>query len=449
MKNTKIQYPLKKLLSGKITGGGLLMLSTLVAIVIVNSPIGANYLAFWDHPIVMSFGNYHLLTPHGNPMTFVEFINDALMTIFFFSVGLEIKREALVGELSSLRKATLPILAACGGMIVPVVLYFITSAQGQAMGGVAIPMATDIAFSLGVLSLFGKRVPTSLKVFLITLAVADDIGGILVIAIFFSGAIAWDYVLWCALFMGILCLGGFVWKIPYKWFYIIVGAIFWAVFIKTGIHPTIAGVLIAFTVPARPRAKVSKYIETIRSCIDHFPHRNIAEKQKIILSDEQIAILKHIESASDKVISPLQALDDSLHHLVNYFIIPLFALANAGVLIKGISPSVLFEGVTLSIIVGLVLGKFIGILSFSYIAIKLKLTEMPQSLNWKLIGGVAILGGIGFTVSLFIANLSFEVGSSLLNNAKLGIVAGSALSGILGYIWLNKTLPRKSTTQPN
>lgn len=381
-------------------------------------------------------------------MNLLEFINDALMAVFFFSIGLEIKREILVGELSSFRKALLPIIAAIGGMVVPVIIFSLFSAGTDYAGGAAIPMATDIAFSLGVLAMLGKRVPLSLKIFLTTLAVVDDIGGIIVIATFYSTHIELNFLLIAALLLGVLALGA-VMSIQSKAFYFLVGAVVWFLFLNSGIHPTIAGVLVAFTVPAKPVFEPMKYIGKIKKSMDHFKIETEEEKaltKRTILTNEQLNWLKEVESASDKVISPLQELEDSLHPFVNYFIIPLFAFANAGIFLLDTDPMSAVEGISLAVICGLVFGKFIGIFTFSWLTVKLRLAPMPAHSNWSMMASVAMLGGIGFTVSLFIATLSFGGGSAhmtdLLNHAKLGIVIGSLISGILGFIWLHYTLPK-------
>ena len=381
-------------------------------------------------------------------MNLLEFINDALMAVFFFSIGLEIKREILVGELSSFRKALLPIIAAIGGMVVPVIIFSLFSAGTDYAGGAAIPMATDIAFSLGVLAMLGKRVPLSLKIFLTTLAVVDDIGGIIVIATFYSTHIELTFLLIAALLLGVLALGA-VMSIQSKAFYFLVGAVVWFLFLNSGIHPTIAGVLVAFTVPAKPVFEPMKYIGKIKKSMDHFKIETEEEEaltKRTILTNEQLNWLKEVESASDKVISPLQELEDSLHPFVNYFIIPLFAFANAGIFLLDTDPMSAVEGISLAVICGLVFGKFIGIFTFSWLTVKLRLAPMPAHSNWSMMASVAMLGGIGFTVSLFIATLSFGGGSAhmtdLLNHAKLGIVIGSLVSGILGFIWLHYTLPK-------
>lgn len=434
------------------SGGNILIAATLLAMIIANIPsINQYYNSFWEQEVRLQVGNFNLFSHDGHPMTMIQFINDALMAVFFFSIGLEIKREVLVGELSSVKQALLPIIAAVGGMIVPVLIFFAFSAGTDYSNGAAIPMATDIAFSLGVLAMLGSRVPISLKIFLTTLAVVDDIGGIIVIAAFYSTHIDLMLLVYAALLLGILLMGSCL-KIKSKIFYLIIGIAVWFLFLNSGIHPTIAGVLVAFCVPATPVFAPKKYIKKIRSSIAKFrAEDDELLERKSILTKEQMNYLKEVESASDKVISPLQELEDSLHPIVNYFILPLFAFANAGIFFLEINPGDIIEGISLAIICGLVIGKFLGILSFSWIAIKLKFAPMPVRSNWKMMSSIAILGGIGFTVSLFIANLSFgsmgEQGLDLLNQAKIGIVVGSVLSGVLGFLALHYTLP-KSTADP-
>lgn len=441
-------YSAKQALRHHASGGNVLIAVTFLALIIANIPsINSHYFEFWTQEVRLQIGNFNVFSHSGHPMTMLEFINDALMAIFFFSIGLEIKREVLVGELSSFKQALLPIIGAIGGMIIPVLIFLGMSLGTDYSGGAAIPMATDIAFSLGILSMLGRRVPISLKIFLTTLAVVDDIGGIIVIAVFYSTQIEPMLLVYAAMLLVVLLLGSWL-SIKSKVFYIGIGGVIWFLFLNSGIHPTIAGVLVAFCVPATPVFEPKKYIKTIRSSINHFRAEDDETlNKKTILSKEQLDWLKQVESASDKVISPLQDLEDSLHPIVNYIIIPLFAFANAGIFLLDMDLASIFEGISLAVILGLLIGKFCGIFIFSWFAIKLRLAPMPDNSNWKMLGSVAMLGGIGFTVSLFIANLSFdsmgEHGSDLLNHAKLGIVIGSLLSGILGYILLHRTLPKE------
>ncbi|MCM1292861.1 MAG: Na+/H+ antiporter NhaA [Bacteroides sp.] len=445
-------YAAKQALRRHSNGGNILIFATLLALIIANIPaINQLYFDFWDQEVALQVGLFNIFSHSGHPMTMLQFINDALMAIFFFSIGLEIKREVLVGELASLRQALLPIIAAIGGMAVPVLIYYFMSRGTDYQGGAAIPMATDIAFSLGILAMLGSRVPVSLKIFLTTLAVVDDIGGIIVIAVFYSSHIELSLLLIAVALLGLLLLGSKM-KIKSKVFYLSIGGVIWFLFLNSGIHPTIAGVLVAFCVPATPVFEPMRYIKSIRTSIAHFRQDDDEDLcKKSILDNKQMNWLKEIESASDKVISPLQDLEDSLHPIVNNFIVPLFAFANAGIFLLDIEPSTILSGISLAIILGLVLGKFCGIFIFSWLTVKLRLAPMPDNSDWKMIASIAMLGGIGFTVSLFIANLTFADASMqsvyLLNHSKIGIVAGSLISGILGFIMLHKFLPQKSQDQ--
>lgn len=443
----KIFFTSKKTLKEYAQGGNVLIVATILALIVANIPVlNEYYFDLWKLPVSLEVGGLNIFSHHGETMTLMQFINDALMAIFFFNIGLEIKREVLVGELSSFRQALLPIVAAVGGMIVPVCIFFTLGYGTDYIGGAAIPMATDIAFSLGVLAMLGSRVPLSLKMFLTTLAVVDDIGGILVIAIFYSSSIEAVYLLYSLAILVVMVLGSIFLHIKSKMFYIGLGGVVWYLFLNSGIHPTIAGVIAAFCVPATPVFAPKKYIMTIRDRISKFSEKedNRLEKTQF-LSKEQLNWLKEMESATDNVISPLQDLEDTLHPLVNYIIIPLFAFANAGIMFQGMSFSAVYSGVGLAIICGLVIGKFVGVFLFSWLTIKLKLASMPDRSTWKMLAGVSMLAGIGFTVSLFIANLSFGTmgvhGQELLNDAKLGVLAGSLLSGIIGYVYLSRILP--------
>ena len=437
-------FSFRKMFRTYVNSSFILVFVTILAILFANSELSEHYFSLWQIPVSFQVGSFNLFSHHGVPMSLMDVINDFLMAIFFFSVGLEIKREILVGELSSLKKALLPIVGALGGMIVPVTLFYLFTHEGLGARGSAIPMATDIAFSLGVLSMLGKRVPIGLKVFLAALAVADDLGGIIVIALFYSSHIDTTYLIYAACIVGVLLLGA-RYGIRSKVFYCALGTVVWYFFLNSGIHATIAGVVVAFCVPARPASSSGRYIKRIRENINQFPETPEHDGDIHILTNEQISTLKKVESASDKVISPLQDLEDSLHPFISYMIIPVFAFANAGINFTGMSFMDLFHGVGLSVFAGLLVGKFVGIFSFSWIAIKLGIVSMPHGANWKMFSGIAMLGGIGFTVSMFIANLSYAMlgaeGLLLLNEAKLGILAGSVTAGVLGYVLLHVFLP--------
>ena len=445
-------YSAQQSIRHHISGGNVLIGATILAFIVANVPsISGYYFGFWEHEMRLQIGDFNLFSHGGQPMTVLQFINDALMAIFFFAIGLEIKREVLVGELSSFKQALLPIIAAIGGMVVPVAIFLSFGIGTDYAGGAAIPMATDIAFSLGVLGMLHSRVPVSLKVFLTTLAVVDDIGGIVVIAIFYSSHINIMMLVYAALLLVLLIFGSYM-KIKSKMFYLMIGIGVWYLFLNSGIHSTIAGVIVAFCIPSTPVYEPRRYINKIKTAISHFSAEDDVDLNKrTILSKHQMDWLKQVESASDKVISPLQDLEDTLHPLVNYLIIPLFAFANAGIVLHGLDVSMVFSGVSLAIICGLVIGKVVGIFSFSWLAIKMRLAPMPQYSNRKMLMSVAMLGGIGFTVSMFIANLSFGASETynadLLSQSKLGIVVGSLVSGLLGYILLRITLPKQEISQ--
>ena len=425
----------------------VLILFTVLALVCANIPVVKDfYFSLWQHEVSLSIGDFNFFSHSGHPLTLCQMINDFLMAIFFLSVGLEIKREIRVGELSTRDKALLPIIGACGGMLMPVIVFYLACPSDAAMQrGLAIPMATDIAFSLGVLSVFKTRVPIGLKIFLAALAVADDLGGIIVIALFYSSDINWLFLGLSALCVAVMVLGNIL-KMRAKSFYVAVGLVLWYMMLNSGIHATIAGVIVAFCIPATLKKGTGHYLERIRRNVNKFPVIEVDEQNNaIVLTNEQIHTLKSIESAADKMISPLQDLEDNLHFLINYIVIPLFAFANAGIDLSQMGIGGLFSGVGLAVMLGLVVGKFLGVLSFSWLAVRLKIVSLPANTTWKAFASVCIVCGIGFTVSMFIADLSYagiEGGAALLSQAKLGVLCGSVISAVLGCVLLNKTLPK-------
>lgn len=434
-----------------VNASGLLIIATVLALVFANLPATRDgYAWLWERPVSLSIGNFNVFSHGGHPLTLMDFINDFLMFFFFLSVGLEIKREVLCGELSSKQKALLPVIGACGGMLVPVIVFFCVCLGHPMMErGCAIPMATDIAFSLGVLSMFGKRVPVGLKIFLAALAVADDLGGIIVIALFYSHGLSWQYLLGAAIIVAILLIGNKR-GVRVKSFYMSFGLVLWFMVLNSGIHATIAGVVLAFCIPANLSKGTRYYLERIRDCVNEYPDIDVTEADRskaMVLSKDEIQGLRRIESASDQLISPLQDIEDQLAMPINYAVIPIFAFANAGVNFEGLSLMSLFHGVALGVFLGLLIGKFIGVLSFSWLSIKFKICQMPAGANWKSFASVCMICGIGFTVSMFIAALSYPThlgaeAAEMLNEAKLGILCGTLASALVGAFMLNQTLPK-------
>lgn len=444
---TSKNYAFISMLKKYVSSSMLLVIATVAALIVANSPWGDTYRHIWEMPVSLSVGGFNLFSHGGHAMTLGDFISDFLMAIFFLSVGLEIKREVLCGELSSVKKALAPIIGACSGMLVPVIVFYLVCPKDPIMErGMAIPMATDIAFSLGVLSIFSKRCPTSLKIFLAALAVADDLGGIIVIAIRYTDHLNWQFLDGAALCVIILALCN--WRqVRSKSLYMTVGLALWYCMLNSGIHATIAGVVLAFCIPANLPLGTKYYIGRIRHNLAQFPatETTIADRNKpVVLSDDEIHMLKSVESASDHLISPLQDLEDSLKNPINYFVIPLFAFANAGVNLAGMSIASLFSGVGLAVFLGLLVGKFVGVFSATWLFIKLRVIQKPEGATWASFASVCMICGIGFTVSMFMAGLSYPAEhADLLNDAKLGILMGTIASAVVGSLMLNATLPKE------
>jgi NhaA family Na+:H+ antiporter len=401
---------------------------TVVALVWANSPWAEIYEHLWEIPFNVGFGGFVLSKP------LHAWINDGLMAVFFFAVGLELKREILVGELSSPRQAALPIAAALGGMLVPAGIYLLINRGAEGASGWGIPMATDIAFSLGVLTLLGKRVPLALKVFLVALAIADDIGAVLVIAFFYTSHISWMNLLVGTGFL--IALLGANWAgVRHPLIYAILGiGGLWLAFLLSGVHATIGGVLAAFTIPARTRIDPKEFVVQSRELISDFEGAS-GDGKGIWTNKDQQTALHVLENNCERVQTPLQRLEEGLHPWVTYLILPLFALANAGVPLRGDPIATLSHPVTLGIVLGLLMGKQVGITLFAFLAVKLRMAKLPDGVSWRHIYGVGLLGGIGFTMSLFISGLAFGE-SPLLIDSKLGILLASLAAGIGGWLFL-------------
>ncbi|MBN2347776.1 MAG: Na+/H+ antiporter NhaA [Bacteroidales bacterium] len=422
--------PFQRFFNTEASGGIILLIFTIFALIWANSRWSDYYFHFWENHLTLGIGSFEL------SKTLHHWINDGLMAIFFFVVGLEIKRELIVGELSSFKKGILPITAALGGMLLPALLYVFLNKNPETAGGWGIPMATDIAFSLGILSLLGKRVPISLKVFLVALAIVDDLGAILVIALFYSADIHLSYLLiGLGLFL-ILVLFNIL-KLRNVHIYMAIGWIIWYMFLKSGIHPTIAGVLIAFTIPLKRKINVSTFRHQMEDNLEEFCEDGCPDETT--LTHEQLAAIDNIEDKLDHVKSPAQYLEHSLHNFVTYIVMPIFALANAGVMFNIAGFSSLFNSLSGTIEVSLIVGKVSGIFLFTWVSVKLGLAVLPVKVRWVHILGLGFIGGMGFTMSIFITNLAFK-GGDLLNPAKIGILIGSLVAGIIGYLLLRATL---------
>lgn len=357
------------------------------------------------------------------------------MAIFFFVVGLEIKRELLIGELSSFKKASLPIFGALGGMVVPALLFFSLNQGNDSASGWGIPMATDIAFAVGIVTLLGKRVHPALKIFLMALAIVDDIGAVLVIAFFYTAAINWSVLLIAFALLGLLIIGNMS-GVRSLLFYSLVGIFVWLLFLQSGVHATIAGVLVALTIPAKPRIDPVKYAKKTRKLLTTFDEENTSSPSNH--ANERAQELVHeIEKLSENVQTPLSRFEHALHKEVAFIIMPLFALANAGVQISDVSFASLTEPLPFGILLGLCIGKPLGITLFAWLGSKMRLATLPSNVGWRDLFLISILGGIGFTMSLFITNLAFT-DQVMIDEAKLGVLIASLVSGVIGYLLLSR-----------
>jgi Na+:H+ antiporter, NhaA family len=409
------------------SGGIVLLACTALALTWANSPWAESYFHLWEVPVAVGAPGFGLTE------SLHHWINDGLMAVFFFMVGLEIKREMLVGELASLRQAALPIAAAVGGMLVPAALYALLNTGGPGSAGWGIPMATDIAFALGVLALLGDRVPLALKVFLAALAIVDDIGAVLVIAVFYTAELSWAALAVAAVAVAALLTVNRA-QVRHPAPYALLGVVLWVAFLKSGIHATIAGVVLAMTIPARTRIDQRDFANQVRGGLRAF-ERGCGLGTNVMTNSTQQEAIEQIEDACDGAQTPLMKLEHSLHGVVAFGIMPLFALANAGVRLGGDLAGSFGQPVTLGIVLGLVVGKPLGITLASWLAVRTGVAALPTGASWRLLHGVSWLGGIGFTMSLFIAGLAFP-DARLLDASKLGILAASVAAGLIGWLLL-------------
>lgn len=416
---------LQKFIRSQVVGSIILLICAIIALVWANSPFAPFYHQLWETDLSFTLGDMHL------SMTLHQWVNEGLMVVFFLLVGLEIKQQVLVGELSSPRQALLPVSAALGGMIFPAFIFFLFNRGTPNISGWGIPMATDIAFALGILALLGKRVPLSLKVFLAALAIADDLGAIVVIAVFYTNQIVVSGLLIALVFWLIMFfLGRLGIYTPTIYFVLSVGV--WFGLATSGIHATIAGVLVALVIPAHSLIDPNRFLDLV---YEKLPKLNSGDldARSVLSEHHKKEAVTAIEGALRDVEPPLVQLEHNLQPWVTFLIMPLFALSNAGVTLSGNLVETLFNPVSLGVIFGLVVGKQIGITLFAWLTVKSGLGRLPEGLTWRHIHGVGILAGIGFTVSLFVTELAYSGNSHVADIAKLGILVASFISGIVGF----------------
>ncbi len=425
----KLLTPLERFIKGETNSGILLVICTILALLIANSP----YLHQYESILA---GHWRIGSDYFQlDMSLHHWINDGLMTFFFFLVGLEIKREVLVGELSDLRSALLPVCAAVGGMVVPALCYFALNAQGAGANGWGIPMATDIAFAVTALVLLGGRCPKALMTFVIALAIVDDMGAVLVIALFYTSDVHVVSLLWAgAMLAAMVALN--VMGVRRPWVYFAFGAALWVFMHHSGLHATLAGILAAMTIPARPKYRPIVFLEGAEQLLARFKDKREADRN-ILRNTGMAATLQTLENGINKAQTPLQNLEHAHHLPVNFLIIPLFALANAAIPIDTATLGAVFsDSVTLGVIVGLVLGKPVGIVLATWLAVKSGVCKLPTGVSLAHIVGAGLLAGIGFTMSIFIAELGFSGEKVLLVHAKTGILFASIAAAVLGFVYL-------------
>ncbi|NOX07952.1 MAG: Na+/H+ antiporter NhaA [Gammaproteobacteria bacterium] len=421
--------PFEDFIHSQTTSGILLMLCAIIALFIANGPWSDGYYNLLQMPFTIGVEGFQL------SKSLHHWINDGLMALFFFVIGLELKREILVGELADPKLAILPIVAAIGGMLVPVVIYMMINPEGHTFDGWGIPMATDIAFALGTLALLGKRIPKSLLTFLVALAIVDDLGAVVVIALFYTETISIPALATAIAIIGVLValnLGGIRRPLPYM----LLGTILWIAMLKSGIHATLAGIFLAFTIPMRPKYDPGRFLAHINGMVEQIKQA-YQKEANIIKNDELRSRVQALGEGVQLVQAPAQILERKMHLPSAYIIIPIFSLANAGVPIDWSAlGTIITHPVSVGITAGLVIGKLVGIAGFAWIAVKLGLTSLPHDLNFKHIIGAGLMGGIGFTMSIFIAELGFVQHPSDLLMAKTGILIASIIAGVSGFLWL-------------
>jgi NhaA family Na+:H+ antiporter len=416
----------------EISGGVVLLICTVVALALANSAWSDTYFHLLHTKIGLSWGDARFA------LSLQHWVNDALMVLFFFVVGLEIKREILVGQLSTVRKAILPVSAALGGMLVPAGIYVAFNAGGDGAAGWGIPMATDIAFALGVLALVGPRVPLGLKVFLTALAIADDMGAVLVIALFYTDQIMWAGLVAAAVLLGLLALVTGM-RVRRAGFYLLLAVGVWAAVFVSGVHATVAGILVAMVVPVRALREPSVFLKESMAHLAALAKAGMT-RESMVLNQGQLREIESLHKSAGDMRPPGIALEHYLHPVQAFFVLPIFALCNAGVDLSGGFLEVLFQPVSLGIIAGLFVGKQVGVWLFTWVAVKSGLADLPAGVNWAQIYAAGLLAGVGFTMSLFITDLGLS-DPQLITEAKTAILVASLLSAVVGFVVLRLSSP--------
>jgi len=407
----------------------LLLAAVIIALVWANFPVFASYHHIWHTDIGFSLGTMAV------SKSLIHWINDGLMALFFFTVGLEIKRELLVGELSSPQKALFPVVAALGGILVPGIIYALFNYNTPSASGWAIPMATDIAFAMGAIAIFGNKLPMGLRVFLAAFAIADDLGAVLIIALFYTKEIVFSNIAICGILVLLLGLVNFLW-IRWTVVYAVLGILIWIAVLGSGLHPTVAGIVVSLFIPAQGKYDTDLFVQKVKERLNAFQCSETSCGFSILLNEDHLNAVQGLELDCHNVETPLQRMLHALHPWVAFLILPVFALGNSGLILHELNISeAVSHPVTRGIILGLFFGKPIGITLFSYLAVKTGIAVLPQGIRWSHIFGASMLGGIGFTMSLFVAGLSFT-SPELINNAKFAILFGSVISAIAGIVFL-------------
>jgi NhaA family Na+:H+ antiporter len=432
----RISSPLQRFIKKEASGSRVLIICIFIGLLWINLPFGDSYVNLWNTHLSFSIGSYSF------NQSILHWINDGLMAIFFFLIGLELKRELVVGGLTDLKEASLSIVAAIGGMVIPAVIYLtLNHPNSTGIKGWGIPMSTDIAISLGILILFSYHIPRKLKILLTSIAIIDDLGAIIIIAFFYSGTIKWQFLIVSLAIFGILLLFNKI-GIRNNVLYIIPGIILWFCVFQSGIHATLTGVLLASTIPATKRMDLSEFHDLSKRILGSISEIDPAEGDVSIYT-RYISSIHALEVGFKNIQTPLEIIEDKLINWTAFLIVPLFGLANSGISLKTINTETFSITIFLGVFLGLLIGKPIGLILFSWLYTKTKLVKLPTNVNWLQMSGIGFLAGIGFTMSNFIAGLAFSSETALLDSAKIGILSASIIAAILGYIILRSSIKKR------